>query len=88
MKLDEYIRHLQDLQTKYAGLDIEIVQPHPSTRIEGSLCVVPAKAPEVWPVEIEASSLMFVPYGVRHLQTSAEPKGSAPDGVIVVFNLG
>jgi hypothetical protein len=48
MKLADYIKHLQDLQEKYPGLDIEVTRPHPRTRTDAGLYLIPAKSPVVW----------------------------------------
>lgn len=42
MKLSEYIKALQELQDQHSGLDIEVMVPHPSTRTNGGVYVVPA----------------------------------------------
>jgi hypothetical protein len=55
MKLSEYITHLQDIEANYPGLDIEVVQRHPSSAVSNGALVVAAEAPEVMPVEIEPS---------------------------------
>ncbi|SOF00906.1 hypothetical protein SAMN05446635_8979 [Burkholderia sp. OK233] len=86
MKLNEYIVHLQSLQEQYAGLDIEIVQRHPRMSTDAGLYVVPAKAPRVWSVRKEGSSSHLVPLGAQPLDPTIKPKGSGPDGVILVLD--
>jgi hypothetical protein len=87
MKLDEYIDHLQSLQKAYAGLDIEVVQRHPRMSTDAGLYVVPAKAPRVWPVRTEESYSHLLPHGAQPLDPTTKPKGSGPDGVILVFDV-
>ena len=88
MKLAEYIKQLQDLQKKYAGLDIEVTQPHPRTRTDAGLYVIPAKAPVVWSAEVDASNLCLVREDASQLDPSTKSKGSGPDGVVIVLDLG
>ncbi|RKP47639.1 hypothetical protein D7S89_15560 [Trinickia fusca] len=93
MKLVEYIKHLQALQEKYEGLDIEVAQLHPRTRTDAGLYVIPAKAPVIWPAEAEAdadadaSNLSLVRRDALPLDPATKPKGSGPDGVIIVLDV-
>jgi hypothetical protein len=88
MKLDEYIRHLQELQEKYAGLDIEVSRPHPRTRTDAGLYVIPAEAPVVRPAEPDGPNLCLVRQGALPLDPATKPKGRSPDGVIIVLGVG
>jgi hypothetical protein len=87
MKLADYIKHLQDLQEKYAGLDIEVAQPHRDQHPSDGLFVIPAKAPEVLPVEIDESNPLFVRQRPPSLDADTKPKGSGPDGIILVLDV-
>jgi hypothetical protein len=88
MKLADYIKHLQDLQEKYPGLDIEVTRPHPRTRTDAGLYVIPAKSPVVWSAEVDASNLCLVREDASVLDPSTKSKGSGPDGVVIVHDLG
>ncbi|SDI70124.1 hypothetical protein SAMN04487926_12232 [Paraburkholderia steynii] len=87
MKLGEYIAHLQDLQEKYAGLDIEVSQPHPRTRTDAGIYVIPAKAPVVWTAQADGDNLCLVRKDASPLDPAMKLKGSGPDGVIIVHEL-
>lgn len=86
MKLDEYIKHLQELREKYAGLDIEVVRPHPRTHTNAGLYVIPAAAPVVWPAEADVPNLCLVRKDASPLDSAIKPKGCGPDGVIIVLS--
>lgn len=86
MKLGEYIKHLEDLQEKYAGLDIEVSQPHPRTRTDAGLYVIPARAPVVWTAQVDESNLCLVYEDASPLDPATKSKGSGPDGVIIVLD--
>jgi hypothetical protein len=85
MKLGEYIEHLRNLEERYSGLDIEVAQPHPTTRTDAGLYVIPAKEPTVWPAEVDTSNLYLVRRDALPLNPTTKQKGSGPDGVIIVL---
>jgi len=87
MKLGEYIKHLQELQASHSGLDIEVTQPHPATRTNAGLYVVPAKVPRIWPVDAESSNLWLVREDASPISPGSKSKNSGPDGVLIVLNM-
>ncbi len=87
MKLSEYIKALQELQEQHSGLDIEVAEPHPSTRTSGGLYVVPAHVPRIWPIEKESPNVWLLRQDAAPIKPGTQAKNSGPDGVLIVLDI-
>jgi hypothetical protein len=83
MKLSEYIAALQKLQEQYVGLDIRVMQKLRDKHFEGSTTLGEAASPAIYPLVVE-SMIYCIRDDAILLDPEATPKGSAPDGALVV----